>query len=486
MTGVRLAVLVLAGVLASGATQGAGAQPAPAAPGQKPNVLFIAIDDLNDWVGHLGANSQSATPNLDRIARRGVRFTRAYAPVPVCNPSRAAVLSGMRPSTTGVYDNSIDWRPLIPEAKMITAQFRNAGYRVAAAGKVPHYLRESDWDVYIKSKDGFPRKKGDPLHGGPMVNDVTDDAMLDHRNVTWAVEKLQAPHDRPFFLAVGLTKPHLPWNVPRSYYERFPLESIELPPNLPTDLDDVPPEGIRLSRIPDHPGTDASDHETILREGRWKEGIQGYLAAIAFMDGQLGRLIDALDSSPHRDDTIVVLWSDNGFHLGEKLHWRKQTLWEESTRVPYTIAAPGVTRPGTVCDRPVDLMSLYPTLMDLAGLPIPGHVEGPSLRPLLADPKASWDGVALSTYQFRNHAVRTERWRYIRYADGGEELYDHEADPLEWKNLASDPKLASVKAELAKSLPTANVEDAPARPQSKAKANKKSAKTTKKAKLSHQ
>ena len=461
MTGARLAVLLLACVVASGGTRGAGAQPPPAAPGGKPNVLFIAIDDLNDWVGYLGGNPQSLTPNLDRIARRGVRFTRAYAPVPVCNPSRAAVLSGMRPSTTGVYDNSIDWRPLIPEAKMITAQFRNAGYWVAAAGKVPHYLRESDWDVYIKSKDGFQKKKGDPLHGGPMVNDVADDAMLDHRNVTWAVDQLQAPHDRPFFLAVGLTKPHLPWNVPRSYYERFPVESIELPLNLPNDLDDVPPEGIRMSRIPERPGTDESDHETILREGRWKEGIQGYLAAIAFMDGQLGRLIDALDSSPHRDDTIVVLWGDNGFHLGEKLHWRKQTLWEEATRVPYAIAAPGVTRADTVCDRPVDLMSLYPTLMDLAALPIPGHVEGPSLRPLLENPKAPWDRAALSTYQFKNHAVRTERWRYIRYHDGTEELYDESKDPNEWTNLAGGPAMQKAKAELAACLPKGDAPPGP-------------------------
>ena len=427
----------------------------------KPNVLFIAIDDLHDWVGYLGGNPQSVTPNLDRIARRGVRFTRAYAPVPVCNPSRAAVLSGMRPSTTGVYDNSIDWRPLIPEAKMITAQFRNAGYWVAAAGKVPHYLRESDWDVYIKSKDGFQRKKGDPLHGGPMVNDVADDAMLDHRNVTWAVDQLQAPHHRPFFLAVGLTKPHLPWNVPRSYYERFPLESIELPPNRPDDLEDVPPEGIRMSRIPERPGTAESDHETIVREGRWKDGIQGYLAAIAFMDGQLGRLIDALDQSPHRDDTIVVLWGDNGFHLGEKHHWRKQTLWEEATRVPYAIAAPGVTRPETTCDRAVDLMSLYPTLMDLAGLPIPDHVEGPSLRPLLTNPKASWDRAALSTYQFKNHAVRTERWRYIRYHDGTEELYDESKDPNEWINLAGEPAMQKAKAELAAYLPKGDAPPGP-------------------------
>ena len=218
-------------------------------------MLFIAIDDLNDWVGYLGGNPQSLTPNLDRLARRGVRFTHAYAAVSVCNPSRAAVLSGMRPSTTGVYDNTIDWRPLIPEPKMLTAQFRNAGYWVGGAGKVPHYLRESDWDEFVKSKDGFQRRPGDQMHG-PMVNDVADDAMMDHRNVSWVIEQLQAPRDQPFFLAAGLTKPHLPWNVPRKYYDRFPLESIELPPNQPNDLDDVPAEGVRLARLPKHPDFD--------------------------------------------------------------------------------------------------------------------------------------------------------------------------------------------------------------------------------------
>ena len=449
----RLAVFALACVLVGGAVPLAGAQPPSTAQSAKPNVLFIVIDDLNDWVGYLGGNPQSVTPNLDRIARRGVRFTRAFTPVPVCNGARTAVLSGMRPSTTGVYGNTTDWRPLVPEPKTLTAQFRNAGYWVGGTGKVPHFLRKSDWDVYIKSPDGFQKKRGDPLHSGPAANDVPDDAMLDHRNVSWAIEQLQSSREKPFFLAVGLAKPHQPWNVPRSYYDRFPLDSIALPPYLATDLDDVPPEGIRLSRIPDRPDTEESDHETILREGRWKEGIQGYLAAIAFMDAQLGRLIDALEKSQHNDDTIVVLWGDNGFHLGEKLHWRKQTLWEESTRVAYTIAAPGVTRPDTVCDRPVDLMSLYPTLMDLAGLPTPSHVEGVSVRPLLVKPKASWDRAALSTFQFKNHAVRTGRWRYIRYFDGTEELYDENKDPNEWTNLAARPRMASVKRDLAAFLP---------------------------------
>ena len=200
----------------------------------KPNVLFIVIDDLNDWVGYLGGNAQSPTPNLDRLARRGVRFTNAHAAATVCNPSRAAVLSGMRPSTTGVYDNHIDWRPAAPEPKMLTAQFRNAGYWVGGAGKLDHgrpFLRESDYDEHVKSQDGFQRKLGDTMHIS-VVNDVPDDAMSDHRNVTWAIEQLQKKRDQPLFLAAGLIRPHIPWNVPRKYYDRFPLEKIELPPNL--------------------------------------------------------------------------------------------------------------------------------------------------------------------------------------------------------------------------------------------------------------
>ena len=204
-----------------------------------------------------------------------------------------------------------------------------------------HSMRESDWDEYVKSKDGFQREPGDSMHTS-AVNDVPDDAMLDHRNVTWLIEQLQKKRDQPLFLAAGLTKPHIPWNVPRKYYDRFPVETIELPPNLPTDLDDVPPAGVHMARTTAQGDMPESDHDRVLRTGRWKETIQGYLAAIAFMDGQIGRLIDALDQSPIRDNTIVVFWSDHGWHLGEKLHWRKQTLWEESTRVPFFWIVPGI------------------------------------------------------------------------------------------------------------------------------------------------
>jgi arylsulfatase A-like enzyme len=228
------------------------------------------------------------------------------------------------------------------------------------------------------------------------------------------------------------------------------------------DLDDIPAAGVRMA----NPG---GDHAAITKAGIWKECVRAYLASISFADAQLGRLLDALDASPSRDDTIVVLWGDHGWHLGEKLHWRKFTLWEEATRAPFIWVVPGTTKPGVVCERTVDFMSVYPTLSDLCGLPIPAHLEGPSIRPLLADPKAEWTTAALTTYGFRNHAVRTERWRYIRYADGSEELYDEVADPLEWKNLAGKEDLAGVKAELSRRLPAVDKEPSASLPRASAK-----------------
>jgi arylsulfatase A-like enzyme len=272
------------------------------------------------------------------------------------------------------------------------------------------------------------------------------------RSPTYGIDQLARKHDKPFFLAVGLHKPHLPWNVPKKYFDLFPLESIQLPPYLEKDLDDVPPAGVRMAKP-------NGDHAHILASGRWKEAIQAYLASIAYTDMNIGRLLDALDKSAYRDNTIICLWGDHGWHLGEKQHWRKFALWEETTRAPLIWVAPGVTKPGTVCERTIDFMTIYPTLTDLCGIPTPKHVEGASVRSLLADPKAAWAPAGLTTYKFKNHAVRVDGWRYIRYENGDEELYDETADPNEWKNLAKDPAYAAKKAELAARLPTKDHED---------------------------
>ncbi|MGB7160829.1 MAG: sulfatase [Tepidisphaeraceae bacterium] len=433
----------------------------------KPNVLFIAVDDLNHWVGYLGRNQQTATPNIDRLAARGVAFTRAYCAAPSCTPSRAALMSGLRPSTTGIYDNNdTAWPDAIPPDKCIPAQFRAGGYLTMAAGKIYHGGPGRPGEF----EQTFPYEGGNPnfppgATGGPKGDaggvggirfaplDCDDRDLQDYRVVDWCIEQLGKSHDdKPFFLACGLYKPHMPWFVPRKWFDKFPLDSIQLPPSPADDLSDVPPAGVKMAK----PG---GDHARILASGRWKEAVQGYLAAVAYTDMNLGRLLDALDKSPHRDNTIIVFWGDHGWHLGEKQHWRKFALWEEATRVPFIWVAPGVTTPKQVCDRPVDLMSIYPTLTDLCGLPTPAHVEGKSIRPLLKDPTFAWETPALTTYQFNNHAVRSGKWRYVRYADGGEELYDHAADPLEHVNLAAKTEQAARKQELAKWIPSRNAPD---------------------------
>lgn len=420
---------------------------------ERPNVLFIAVDDLNHWVGHLARNSQTKTPNLDRLAARGVTFTRAYCAAPVCNPSRAALMSGMRPSTTGVYDNGEDWRPQIPAEKTLNDVFRKAGYWVGASGKIYHggYNRHEDWDEYHHPRGGDPKPTGSEGVGGIKFGavDARDQDLEDYKIADWTIEQLGKRHDKPFFAACGFHKPHMPWNVPRKWFDLFPLDSIQLPPVKEDDLADLPAAGRAFAK-PD------GDHAQIVESGRWKEAVQAYLATIAYLDMNVGRVIDALDKSPNKDNTIVVLWGDHGWHLGEKSHWRKFALWEETTRTPLMWVVPGVTSPNGRCERTVDFMSLFPTLCDLCGIAIPAHCEGPSLRPLLRDPRAAWDRPALTTFKRNNHAARSEGWRYIRYADGSEELYDEAADPLEWTNLANRAEHSAIKQSLAKSFPATN------------------------------
>lgn len=423
---------------------------------EKPNVLFIAVDDLNHWVGYLGRNAQTITPNIDRLASKGVRFTRSYCAAPVCNPSRAALLSGLRPSTTGVYDNNNDWRRAISPDLPLTTTFRKAGYFVCGAGKIYHgnYPRRGEWDDYLQAEGREPRPSGDTGVGGIKFSplDCRDEDLREWKITQYGIDQLRKVHDRPFFLAVGLHKPHMPWNVPRKYYNMHPLDTIQLPPHRPDDLADVPPAGLQMA-------SPEGDHKAIVDSGRWKEAVQGYLAAISYCDAMIGRLLEAFDKSTYRDNTMIVFWGDHGWHLGEKRHWRKFALWEEATRAPLIWVAPGVTKPGGLCERTIDFMAIYPTLTDLCGIPTPKHVEGRSIRTLLVDPQAPWDRPALTTYRYKNHAVRSEGWRYIRYANGDEELYDEHSDPYEWTNLAGNPKFAARKAELAEWLPAENHPD---------------------------
>lgn len=470
----------------------------PASAAERPNVLFIAIDDLNDWIGCLGGNPQAKTPNIDRLAGRGVNFYSAHCASPVCNPSRTALMSGLRSSSSGVYSNGIDWRKeKAGEVPTLNQHLKANGYYVAGAGKIYHesYGRyeEADWDDYYlrrgaTAEGGTGRKKGNgkgsPAEGeskgvggiafAPI--DANDDDLEDYHIVDYCIEQLQRKHDKPLFLACGIHKPHMPWYVPKKYYDMFPLESIQLPKVLDDDLKDVPPAGYKMA----HPDT---DHAAILKSGRWKDAVQGYLAAGAFCDAMVGRLMAAFDKSAYRDNTILVFWGDHGWHLGEKQHWRKFTLWNEATRAPMFFTVPGLTKPGAVCNRTVDFMSIYPTLCDLCGLPVPSHVEGASIKSLLADPNAPWDRPAITTHGYMNHTVRTEQWRYIRYADGGEELYDETKDPMEWTNLAGKNEFNSVKEQLKKLMPATNVSEPGGKKSNdeKATANERKLKKLKKA-----
>ncbi|MEO5803412.1 MAG: sulfatase [Verrucomicrobiota bacterium] len=428
----------------------------------RPNVLFIAVDDLNHWVGYTGRNPQTKTPNIDRLSQMGVSFMQANCAAPLCNPSRAALMTGVRPSTTGCYQNGENWKKFIPEGLGLAATFKNAGYFVAGAGKIYHgdTFYPGEWSEYFaKGKAGGDEDERSEQYKGvtklegfqqPVKHDLKDQDLPDWQITDYCIEQLGEKREQPFFLACGLHKPHLPWVVPRKYYEMFPIEKIQLPPYKKDDLTDIPPAGVRMAKP-------EGDHKSILKSDRWKAAIQSYLATISYTDMNIGRLLDALEKSPQRDNTIIVFWGDHGWHLGEKDHWRKFSLWEEAARAPMIWVAPGGTKPGTISQRPVDFMSIYPTLCDLAGIPVPKHVEGTSIKPLLQNSKADWKIPALTTFGYQNHTLRTEQWRYIRYANGGEELYDHRNDPYEWTNLANRVELKSVKNELAQSLPKKNV-----------------------------
>ena len=452
-------------------------------PNPPPNVLFIAIDDLNDWVGPLDGHPQAQTPNMDRLAERGMVFTNAHTTSPLCNPARTALMSGLSPSTTGVYLNSPDWRTLevFQNVRTIPGYFQDAGYRTVGAGKLFHsstfnarsyfgYNDTTAWDEYYPSLERqIPdeiRPHERPANGNPFSANVDwapiaadDRAMGDGQVVDWSVRQLLAETGSPRFNAVGIYRPHLPWYLPQKYFDLYSLDTIELPTVLEDDLDDISEIARLQGESPTMPPMGI--HQWALDAGIWKDGVRAYLASVSFADAMLGLVLDALEQSGRRDNTIIVMFSDHGWHLGEKARWRKHTLWRESTRVPLILVAPGVTQAGSRSDAPVSLLDIYPTLTDLAGLPTPQYMEGVSLVPLLGDPEVTLDRTAVvTTYRYRNHAVSNDRYRYIVYSDGSEELYDLESDPHEWANRAADPALSAVKAELREWLPQHDEPDA--------------------------
>ena len=449
-----------AGIL--GASDFTSSRQAVAQAGNGKNVLFIAVDDLNDWIAPLYGYPGIITPNLSRLAERTVTFEQAYCAAPLCNPSRAALMTGVAPYHSGVYSISHAWRKAMPDVITLPQHFMQHGYHVVGGGKIYHWTQRDpqSWhEHFAQSWDPTPDPKFNrSLNSAQNFDwqplDVPDSAMGDHKVASWAINYLQQEHDRPFFLACGFFRPHLPWHVPGKYFDMYPLRDIILPIVHPQDLDDVPDAGRKIAK-PER------EHQQVLETGQWKNAVQGYLASITFVDAQIGRVLDALDQSPCAENTVILLWSDHGWSLGEKSAWRKYHLWEEANRTPLFISVPGMTTPGARCSHPVSLQDIYPTLSSVCGLNACPAQDGHDLSPLLHDPSIEWNTPVLMTRTAYNQAVRTHRWRYIRYDDGSDELYDHYWDPWEWRNLAGNRLFDTVRREHALMLPEKCAPDAP-------------------------
>lgn len=459
---------------------------------ERPNVLFIAIDDLNDWVGCLGGHPQALTPNIDRLAARGILFTNAHCAAPACNPSRAAVFSGQMPWRTGVWSNrSPKMSSQHPDQLVIPRAFTAAGYTTLATGKLMHSSRanqlyferhmktEQRWSPLSKDSvkytsrelpskgTGRPRhvvkrkgvddvvlplnrmpsdrkpqeNDGESFDWGPF--DVPDSEMGDAQITDWAIEQLEAGFEKPFFMGVGYYRPHIPLWAPKKYFERFDGVDIQLPAVLPNDLKDIGEAGKTWAIE----ALTAGSHATVVEHDQWKEAVKAYLACVTFVDHHVGRLLAVLDKGRFGDNTVIVLWSDHGWHLGEKQHWGKWTGWERSTRVPLIIvpptgAASDYGAPGQRCGEPVNLIDLYPTLTDMCRVRCPENLDGRSLVPLLQDPGHETHRTVVTAFDKGNLSLRDDRWRYIKYVDGSEELYDLQSDPNEWENVIEEASVA--------------------------------------------
>lgn len=430
----------------------------PVGRASQPNVLLIAIDDMNDWVAPLNDGRRGKpviqTPNLTALAAQGILFTNAHTPAPLCTPARASIFAGLYPrngaATIGAFqDRRFD------STVTLTEHFRNHGYRMIGGGKLYPVLADvaRHWDEYLPFDRAVNEKRQGPALNGMALlerdqfdwgsTDVAEEELVDARLAAWAADRLQTLDPaQPFFLGVGFHFPHLPWYLPPRWLARTPIETVQLPATAEDDLDDVPEQARKLAwsaprqrNVYDYV---RSDHHRVLSSEGWRGAVQAYGAANAFIDSMLGRVLDALRYSPHYDNTIVVVFSDNGWHLGEKQHWRKATLWEASTRVPLVVWYPGRLPAGKVVHVPASLVDIYPTLVRLAGLPPPPHqLDGVALDELAGGDIRQ--RLVLTAWTNGYLAVRDEHWRYIRYASNAGELYDHRRDPMERTNLLAAP-----------------------------------------------
>jgi len=423
---------------------------------KKPNVLLISIDDLNDWVGCMGGHPQAKTPNIDRVAKMGTLFNNAHCQSPVCNPSRASMMTGRYPHTSGVYFLSPDLKeaPVLKNLKTMPEVFADHGYKTMAAGKIYH-TRDHRFFQNYKPTGGFgprPKKKISQPHGHPLwdwgIFPDDDNLMPDMKCAKWAVDQLSQKHDKPFFMGVGFYRPHVPMFATKKWFDMHPKDKIKLPAVPSDDLKDLSQYAIDLTNLEHVSPT----HKWVTGAGQWEHAVQSYLASVTFADHCLGLVLDALEKSAHSDNTIIALFSDHGFHLGEKERWAKRSLWEDGTRVPVVVVAPG-HKAAQKTNRPAELLDIFPTLLELAGLPKDETQEGQSLVPLMKNPQREWKHPAITSFGLGNYSIRSTHFRFIQYFDGSQELYDLRNDPHEWKNLIDNPKMKQVIQEHASLIP---------------------------------
>jgi len=430
---------------------------------ERPNILMIAVDDLNNFVGGMG-HPDAITPNMDRLIKSGLLFTNAQCQSPMCSPSRTAIMTGLRPSTTGIYgfisdDKIKEANEATREAKMMHEYFKEQGYYTMGIGKIYHIHAPEDlfdesggrargFGPYAKQNFHWDKEKTS-TDWGPYPEE--DSQMPDYHTAKWASERLNRDYEKPFFLSVGFLRPHVPWYVPQRWFDLYDTATLHLPPYLETDRDDLPEIALAIDDLPMMPTT-----EWALANNQWKNILQGYLASVSFVDHYIGEVLNALEKSKYAENTIIVLWSDHGYRLGEKNTFAKVALWNSATAAPLVFAGPGIPKNKKV-DVPVELFSIYPTLTELAKLPSAEHIEAESIYPLIKNPQLNWEKPAIVTWARNNHAIVSKDYRYIHYEDGSEELYVLKKDPNEWYNVADKKKYIAVKKKLAQFLPKINV-----------------------------
>ncbi|MCG8306640.1 MAG: sulfatase [Cytophagales bacterium] len=454
-------------------------------PKNKPNVLMICVDDMNDWTKLHDPSNPIHVPNIERLAETGTFFTQAYCNAPACNPSRASILSGVRPSTIGVYTNSSNWKDALSPDMLMPAHFKKHGYKTFCSGKIFHHHGPAHVDYSIFSESNPFPVNGRPDSPMPETNicgvtkwigqddnntrDISPNfdwgiwaqdgsKHIDERTVDWAINKIKSESE-PFFMAVGIFRPHMPFYVPESaFLDNYPLEELTVPIINKNDFDDLEQSSIDFIQGYGRYGWMSTfEHEKQRDPDIYEKAVQHYQASCSYADHNVGRLLDALYASGNADNTIIVLWSDHGYHLGEKEHWEKFILTEKSTHIPYIIVVPGEEKNRSI-SYPVSLVDLYPTLAELCGIPIPDYTEGQSLVPILEGKVNRLDKPVVITYGKNNHAIRADDFRYIRLADGTEELYNTTQDKHEWENLARNDSYRSLINSLAIWLPEINKE----------------------------